>query len=401
MFIPAHMGFRNYLRFGRDAYFVVIYSFFGWLGGDVAWFVLPFYYRSLGMSYSLIGLLFSLSTISQAGLLIISGPLSVKVGYKRTIMIALAFFGIGRTIQILLPEFSFLAIASVLFGVGMALEGPALMSLLSEEAEDEDRHYLFSLNSALGTIGAGTGMLLGGFLPARVGYKGTLEVALLFILFQFATISLISPVLKRKAKRVRFERDIAVKLLKFSLPSALIGLGAGITIPYMGVWFNARFGTSLESIGGLFALQQFIMGFMTFFLPMVADRFGSVRTIVGFNGSATILIAGMPFLPTFPVAAAVYVVRTILMNIVNPIWDSFMMRFFSTDERPTALAIRNLSWTLMFGIGQYIGGIIFDRSLVVPFLFTALFYGISMMTFWAFFRGEEKQKLSGQGGEAS
>lgn len=399
--IAAHMSLRNYFGFSRDAYLVVLYSFFGWLGGNIAWFVLPFYYRSLGMSYSLIGLLFSLSTISQAALLLISGPLSVKVGYKRTIMAALTFFGAGRTLQILLPEFSFLAIASVLFGVGMALEGPALMSLLSEEASDEKRHYLFSLNSALGTIGAGVGMLLGGFLPARVGYKGALEAAFLFILLQFAAISFVSPVLKREAKRIRFERDMAVKLLKFSLPSALIGLGAGITIPYMGVWFNARFGTSLESIGGLFALQQFVMGFMTFLLPMVADRFGSVRTIVGFNGSATLLIAWMPFLPTFPIAAAVYVVRTILMNIVNPIWDSFMMRFFTTDERPTALALRNLSWTLTFGIGQYIGGIIFDRSLVIPFLFTGLFYGLSMVTFWVFFSGEEKPGQPNQPGEVS
>ncbi|WP_048152518.1 MFS transporter [Palaeococcus ferrophilus] len=383
------MGLRNYLGFSRDAYLVVVYSFFGWLGGNIAWFVLPFYYRSLGMSYSQMGLLFSLSTISQAALLLIAGPLSVKIGYRRTIMTALAFFLAGRLLQILFPEFMFLAIASVLLGVGMALEGPALMSLLSEEASERNRHYLFSLNSALGTIGAGAGMLLGGFLPKTLDYRGTLEVAALFILIQLMAIALVSPVLKREAKRVHFEREMAVKLLKFSLPSALIGLGAGITIPYMGLWFNARFGTSLESIGGLFAFQQFIMGFLTFLLPMIADRFGSVRTIVGFNGSASALIAGMPFIPTFPLAAIVYTVRTILMNIVNPIWDAFMMRFFSVDERPTALALRNLAWTLTFGMGQYLGGLIFDRSLVIPFLLTGSLYGLSMATFWAFFKGEE------------
>lgn len=383
------MGLRNYLDFSRDAYLVVVYSFFGWLGGNIAWFVIPFYYRSLGMSYSHIGLLFSLSTISQAALLLIAGPLSVKIGYKRTIMVALSFFLAGRLLQILFPEFMVLAFASLLLGVGMALEGPALMSLLSEETSDEKRHYLFSLNSALGTIGAGAGMLLGGILPRVLDYRGTLEVAAIFILVQLMAIALVSPVLKREAKRVHFEREMAVKLLKFSLPSALIGLGAGITIPYMGLWFNARFGTSLESIGSLFAFQQFIMGFLTFLLPMIADRMGSVKTIVGFNGSATLLIAGMPFLPAFPLAALVYVIRTILMNIVNPIWDAFMMRFFSVAERPAALALRNLAWTLTFGIGQYLGGRIFDRSLVIPFLLTSVFYGLSMATFWAFFKGEE------------
>ncbi|MBP1912068.1 MFS transporter [Thermococcus stetteri] len=387
---------REYLSFSRDAYLVVVYSFFGWLGGNIAWFIVPFYFKSLGMDYSTMGVLFSLSTIAQAALLLFTGPLAVKIGYKRSIILALTFFASGRLMQVFLPEFRFLATASVLLGVGMALEGPALISLLSEEASDEARHYLFSLNSAMGTFGAAFGTLLGGFLPRLLDgsnpYRETLMASIGFILLQLAVISLLHPILERKGREIRFERETVVKILKFSLPSALIGLGAGITIPYMGLWFNRKFGTSLESIGGLFALQQFIMGLGTFLLPSIADKAGSVKTIVTFNGSATVLIAGMPFLPSFPLAALVYIVRTILMNIVNPIWDAFMMRFFSTEERSTALALRNLSWTATFGIGQYVGGMIFDFSLTVPFLITGFLYGASMVTFWALFSKEEGER---------
>lgn len=156
---------RTYLSFSRDAYLVVIYSFFGWLGGNIAWFIVPFYFKSLGMDYSSMGVLFSLSTIAQAALLLFTGPLAVKIGYKRSIILALIFFMSGRLVQVFLPEFHFLAIASVLLGIGMALEGPALMSLLSEEASDENRHYLFSMNSAMGTFGAAFGTLLGVFSP--------------------------------------------------------------------------------------------------------------------------------------------------------------------------------------------------------------------------------------------
>ncbi|ASJ02375.1 MFS transporter permease [Thermococcus profundus] len=388
------MPLSRYAGFSRDAYLVVLYSFFGWLGGNIAWFIVPFYFKSLGMDYTNMGVLFSLSTIAQAVLLLFTGPLSVKIGYKRSIILALTFFASGRLIQVFLPEFLFLAIASVLLGVGMALEGPALMSLLSEEARDENRHYLFSLNSAMGTFGAAFGTFLGGFLPGVLDgenpYRDTLMVSVGFIFLQLAVISLVHPILDRKGRQIKFERETVIKILKFSLPSALIGLGAGVTIPYMGLWFNRKFGTSLESIGGLFAIQQFIMGLGTFLLPALADKLGSVKTIVGFNGSATVLIAGMPFLPTFPLAALVYIVRTILMNIVNPIWDAFMMRFFSTEERSTALALRNLSWTATFGIGQYVGGLIFDRSLTIPFLVTGILYGASMVSFWRLFSREEK-----------
>jgi MFS family permease len=387
------MGTRDYLGFSRDAYMVVVYSFIGWLGGNVTWLILPFYFQSLGMSFSRMGVLFSISTISQASLLLLSGPLSVKIGYKKSIFLALLLFASGRLIQVFFPDFYLLAIASTLLGMGMAFEGPALLSLLSEESTDENRHYLFSLNSAVGTFGAAIGTLIGGFLPGAFAggnpYRMTLMVSIIFILLQMGIIAFVHPILDRKGRELRFERGAVIRILKFSLPSALIGLGAGVTIPYMGLWFRDRFGTSLESIGGLFAIQQFIMGMGTFLLPMIADRAGSVKTIVAFNGGATILITGMPFLPAFPLAAIVYIVRTILMNIVNPIWDAFMMRFFSTRERSTALALRNLAWTSTFGVGQYVGGLVFDRSLTAPFLITGVLYGLSMLAFWTLFAGED------------
>ncbi|WP_394296062.1 hypothetical protein [Thermococcus sp. PK] len=77
------------------------------------------------------------------------------------------------------------------------------------------------------------------------------------------------------------------------------------------------------------------------------------------------------------------------MNIVNPIWDSFMMRFFTKEERATAVALRNFSWTTTFGIGQLIGGKIFDLSLVMPFFITGILYGFSMIAFWILFSKEE------------
>lgn len=387
------MSLQNYRGFSRDAKLVIVYSFLSRLGSNIAYFILPFYYSSLGMSFSKIGILFSVSTAAEAIVLLVSGHLSVKLGYKRTILVAVGIYFVARLIQVFIPEFWALALASALLGAGMALESPALMSLLSEEASEKKRHYLFSLNAALGTIGSALGMYLGGALPSFFDstnpYKMTLLFSALLIPVQGIFIFLVSPVLKREEKKLKLERELLIKIAKFSLPSALIGLGAGVTIPYMGLWFNKRFGTSLESIGGLFAIQQFIMGVGTFTLPMIADKVGSVKTVVGFNGSGTLLILSMPFSPVFPIAAVVYTIRTILMNIVNPIWDSFMMRFFTKEERATAVSLRSFSWTVTFGIGQFIGGKIFDFSLVIPFFITGILYGFSMIAFWILFSKEE------------
>lgn len=384
---------QNYRGFSKDAKLVIVYSFLGWLGSNIAWFILPFYYSSLGMSFSEIGVLFSISTLVEAIILLVSGHVSVKLGYRRAILFSVGMFFIARVLQVFIPKFWVFAVASVILGVGMALEMPALMSLLSEEASEEKRHYLFSLNAALGTIGSALGMYLGGALPnffdGSNPYKMTLLVATLLLPLQALSIFLVSPVLKREEKKLKLEKELVIKIAKFSLPSALIGLGAGVTIPYVGLWFNKRFGTSLENIGGLFAIQEFIMGIGMFTLPMISDKIGSVKTIVGFNGSASLLIFVMPFSPSFPIAAVVYTIRTILMNIVNPIWDAFMMRFFTTEERSTAIALRSFAWTTTHALGQFMGGRIFDISLTWPFLITGALYGLSMISFWMLFAKEE------------
>ena len=391
------MRLEKYRGFSRDAKLVVAYSFFGWLGGNIVWFILPFYFKSLGMGFTEIGTLFSISTIVQAILLLVSGQVSVKLGYKRTILLALFLFFIARLIQVFVPIFWILLLSSIIVGMAMALEWPSLIALLSGEVSEEKRHYLFTLNGALGTAGAAFGMLLGGILPRVLDganpYRRTLLFATLLILIQMSLIVFISPVLGEEEKKLKVGRKLLTKIAKFSLPSALIGLGAGITIPYMGLYFNLKFGTSLESIGGLFALQQLLMAMGMFSIPILADRIGSVKTIVSFNGSATALMVALPFAPSFLIASAIYIIRTILMNIVNPIWEAFMMKFFTREERATSIALRSFAWTSTFGIGQYLGGIIFDRSLVLPFFITGFLYAASIVIFWMFFAGYEEKEL--------
>ncbi|NJE05862.1 MFS transporter [Thermococcus sp. M36] len=383
------MPLQNYRGFSRDAWLLVGYSFISWLGGNIAWFIFPFYLKSLNYDYTDIGIVFSVSTLAQASVLLFSGPLGARIGYKRAVIFGVSLIFLGRLLQVFYPTMIFLVAGGVLLGVGMAFESPSYMALLSGEVGDEKRHYLFSLSSAIGTMGSAVGLVLAGFLPRYLTYREVFALVLFIIPLRLLLVAFVKSVLAHSEKSLSINRELLLRIGRFALPSALIGLGAGVTIPYVGLWFNQRFGTGLESIGWLFALQQFIMGLGTFLLPMVADRLGSVKTVVSFNGSASILIAAMPLSPAFYVAAFIYTVRTILMNIVNPIWNSFMMGLFKKEERSTAMALNNLSWTATFGVGQYLGGRLFDVSLTWPFIITAVLYALSMAFFWKFFAGEE------------
>ncbi|MFA4641189.1 hypothetical protein [Pyrococcus kukulkanii] len=52
---------------------------------------------------------------------------------------------ITRAIHVLFPVYPLLILASVSFGIGMPLEYPALMSLLSESDEEEEMSSLLGI----------------------------------------------------------------------------------------------------------------------------------------------------------------------------------------------------------------------------------------------------------------
>jgi MFS family permease len=389
------MGLEKYKGFSRDAKLLVIFSFTSWLVNSIISFIFPFYLRSLGYGFSDLGKLFSTETFFNALLLLISGRVSDRIGHKKALLLSTFLVFLSRAIQVSTIEFELFMIASAILGFSSALGWPSLSALLSEEVSDEKRDYIFSLSFAVGTIGGALGMFFAGILPDLVDsanpYRKTMLIALIGISAQIFILSLVRVVKEEKiSKRLKLERGTLIKILKFSVPSALIGLGAGVTIPYMQLYFNVRFGTSLASIGSLFAIQQLVMGVGMFSMPIFAERYGSVKTIVGFNGTATGLIITLPFSPSFSIAALIYTIRTILMNIVNPLWDSFMLGFFKSEERATAIALRSFAWTVTFGVGNYIGGQIFEYSLSMPFFITGTLYALSMLSFWFFFRKYER-----------
>ena len=172
---------------------------------------------------------------------------------------------------------------------------------------------------------------------------------------------------------------------KTLLLSALIGLGAGITIPFMSLYFKLRFGETLQAISWIFFFQQLAMGLGSFELPELVRRWGPVKVITSFQGLATFLFAVFPSIETFALAGAVYVLRAILMNIIWPINDSFMMGFFRTEEKATANGIRQAFSTFMRGVGNSLGGTLFAVSLAYPFYATALLYATATGLFYAFF----------------
>ena len=380
-------------NYSRDAKILIGANALGQTFLWFSFFIMPFYLKALGYSMRTMGAFFSAQTMVGGLFFLLAGPISLRLGYRKTLILS-AFLGFfGRILQVLAINWVLLFLGFTLVGVNMGLRQPNYNAYLSELVPEERRHEAFSKSFGLGTLFNSLGVLLAGFLPGyligtgltqETAYRLTFSLSLLQFAFVVPALLLVRDV-EVKEKRIRWKRALVVKILKFSLPSALIGLGAGITIPFMSLYFKLRFGETLSTISYVFFFQQLAMGLGSFGLPELVRKYGPVKVITSFQGIATFLFAIFPSIETFTLAGAVYVLRAILMNIIWPINNSFMMGFFKTEEKATANGVQQAFSTFMRGIGNSIGGTLFAVSLAYPFYATAILYATATALFYAFF----------------
>jgi len=378
--------------YGRDAKILIMANALGQTFLWFSFFIMPFYLKALGYNMRAMGAFFSLQTIVGGLFFLLAGHVSLRIGYRKTLLLSALIGLIGRLLQVLALNTTVLLLGFVLVGINMGLRQPNYNAYLSELVPEGDRHEAFAKSFGLGTLFNSLGVLLAGFLPdylmAHVSevtaYRVTFSLSLFQFLFVVPALLIVRDVPIRE-RRIRWERSLVLKILKFSLPSALIGLGAGITIPFMGLYFKLRFGETLQAISWIFFFQQLAMGIGSFGLPELVRRWGPVRVITSFQGTAAFLFAVFPSIETFALAGAVYVLRAVLMNVIWPIYSSFMMGFFRTEEKATANGIQQAFSTFMRGVGNSIGGTLFAVSLAYPFYVTAFLYALATGLFYAFF----------------
>ncbi|NJE43338.1 MFS transporter [Thermococcus sp. GR6] len=380
-------------EYTKDAKVLILANAAGQLFLQFSIFIMPFYLTALGYDMAQMGTFFSIQTLVGGLFFLIAGQISLRMGYKKTLILSALLGLAGRLLQVLAINDYVLALGFFLVGANMGLRQPNFSALLSEEVKEEQRHHAFSISFGLGTLFNALGVLIAGFAPEffidlglteSLAYRLVVSLALLQFVLVIPALLIISDVPVKNPK-IDWNRELIIKILKFSLPSALIGLGAGITIPYMSLYFKLQFGQTLAAISGIFFFQQLAMGLGSFGLPRLVERIGPVKVITSFQSFAAFLFLIFPSIETFLLAAALYILRSILMNIVWPINDSFMMGFFSTEEKATAAGIRRAFSTFMRGAGNYIGGLLFGMSLSYPFYTTAFLYIVATVIFYAFF----------------
>lgn len=315
---------------------------------------------------------------------------------------AAALFGFSLT-----TNFQYLLVICVVLGVTEGATLTTWNALLADMTDVSNRNKVFSLSFVMTNVTTGVGLLLPGIFPAVQGLVGASNFAMhREALTLLGGLSFISPVMLFLLVRGVRETHLRggkwgglknkATLLKLGFTGITIGFGAGFIIPLVGAWFYYRFGVSDDFSGPILAFSNILIGFSALAGPRLAVRFGQLRAILLVTGSSMLFMLSMAFVPTFALAAGVYVVRSALMNMSGPLMDSFSMSIFPPEQRGLVSALTNVMFRLPNSFGTYLGGFILSVGLLqLPFFVATALYTLGLSGFYLFFARRPEQHSPG------
>ncbi len=372
--------------------------------------VLPIYLNEIGFSEGTVGAITAMSAIANTFARVPSALAADRYGRK--------FFAVGGFLCAALSYLLFasttdlnvLLLASAVGGVGIAggfssaLWVPVSAALVADKAPSGSRAKAFAWSQGVWTLSLSAGSALS-IIPTI--FRGTFQIPYVksfqYVFLIFSALTILSALIvshltelraDRAAPKTRTSRRLPQSLrqiAKFSLTTSLLGFAQGVSLQLLSLWFKKTYAVNEAAVGPWFAAAQLTAIIAVPIIPRLAERWGSVLSVLATEGLGAVVLGSMVLAPTYQAAGMIFVARNIFMNISWSLQQSYLMGTVAIEERASAFAIslttlgigRSISPMLA---GYFLGGSGF-LSISAPLLIGAAVYLTSAITFFLLFRG--------------
>ena len=306
-----------------------------------------------------------------------------------------------------------LAAAVIMGGFGRGRAGsagpfaPAEQAWLAEAAPSEKHGWVYSLNSALGFFGMAVGALLA-ILPAFLAHRFGPHLAyspmfIVITLGGMANLWLLGGAHEQRAlprtlpvsgaaggsaQTRRFENHILWRLFQLN---TLNGLSIGLTGTLITYWFALRFHIGPGDIAPLMAVTFLLAGLSAVFTGRLTLRHGLVSSVLWSRGIGAVLLAVLPLMPWFWLAALVYMLRLATSGASVGARQAQVMVLVRDERRGLAASVNAASFQVPQSIGPGIAGpMIAAGMFLTPFYVAAVLQVLYVVGYDRVFRRHEQ-----------
>lgn len=343
--------------------------------------VIGIYLKEIGINSLLIGLFLSASLLGGAVFTLVVGHFAPAYGIKKMFLVSLLVSLIGISVFILTQNYIFLIIASLIafmspsgreLGPFLSLEQAYLPSAVSSG----NRTKAFSYFNIVGDLSGSFGTLLGAlpiFLQRNLAFGTITSYKALFIVYLL--VNLVVLFLYMRLSEVKFEQtrvkmsdESRKKVTKLSLLFGIDSFAGGMILDsIIALWFHTKFNVSLSVLAPIFFVAGLLEVFSFYLSGKLAQKIGLLRTMVFTHIPSSLFLIFIPFMPTFPLAAVLYLLRQGLSEMDIPARQAYVVSVVKPEERAQAASLTNVAKIVSSSISPPIAGKIL-LSVFSPFI---------------------------------
>jgi MFS family permease len=365
--------------------------------------LLGIYLANLHLNANAIGAVIGLGLAGAAFSTLLVTFFSDRFGRRRTLLVLTTLSVAGAVLLALSASVVTLGIAAFLGMVnGMGRDrGAALVveqSVLPATVGDGQRTLAFAQYNVLQDVGHAVGSLLATapallqrftILDSSASLQASVLIYAVLSLLPFAAYLRLSDRIEVPGgERVAVTPATRRVLTRLSALFAIDAIGGGfLTTALLAYFFYERFGVGIESIGLLFFVARLANALSHFAAAWLAARIGLVNTMVFTHIPSSVLLLTVPFMPTFPVAAALFLLREALVEMDVPTRQSYVMAVVRPEERTVASGVTHLVRLAGWAVAPAIAGLLMSgTSLAAPLVVGAALKILYDIILWRAFR---------------
>jgi MFS family permease len=366
------------------------------LAGNLTTPFLALYVLELGGSYVSIGEIFALSALIKVIPGFLGGYLADKMGRKKIVYTMSYMIASLALVRVFAPDYRWLMLAAVLEAVFMGFRQPSMSSIIGDSTDPENR----AMGYALMMVGP---QLVGILSPSIIGVMmdrhGVRTAMMWGYLTVFALGTLASLIRQRYLEETLASREEVVlspgslsdmvsdfrdtvnslsKPFKaFLLADFIFTFALGLGDPYYVTYATEGAKLSASQWGFIMSLVLLVHCGTLLLVASPSDEHGRVKFVLASMISWPFTYVLYVYTSSFLAVLVVRIAITLSAAVGQPSWSALFVDFCPKEHRGRFNALTTVVWSLLYGGGNYLGGVLFQNHGVgTPFLVAAAFMSV-------------------------
>ena len=301
--------------------------------------------------------------------------------------------------------YEYLPALFILWGVVFTLFQVCSLPYLMRNTIIENQSHAISLNYATNSFGT----IFSGFIIFGAGQfmrefdegKILLGISILGFIGVYYVLKMKVDVVESFKERLQWKSYDWVLLMKAIFPTLIIAVGAGLTIPFINLFFFHNFQIDSSGFAVIGGIASILVAILSLLVPNLKSKLGFQKGITYVQTIAVIalvVLATTEFFKDYwwglPLAIMCYWVRTPLMNMAAPMTSELTMNYVGEKNQEMLSAIIAAIWSGSWFFSSQIFRFLKAEGLPYAHIFyiTAVLYAFGVFMYSLLIKDYERKK---------